>query len=116
MQAVQKTAPNFGLELREVPEPSAPAAGEVLIDVAAVGICGSDLHIYEWTPGYEFVGPAMPVTLGHEFAGRVAALGSGVGADLCRLPSRADQRRGPRDSGVPYRSRERDVRPCVEHL
>ncbi len=78
MQAIQKTRPEFGLELREVPEPSAPAAGEVLIDVTAAGICGSDLHIYEWTPGYEFVRPAMPVTLGHEFAGRIAALGAGV--------------------------------------
>jgi len=78
MQAVQKTAPEFGLELREVAEPSAPGAGEVLIDVTAAGICGSDLHIYEWSGGYEFVTPAMPVTLGHEFAGRVAALGPGV--------------------------------------
>lgn len=78
MQAIQKTRPGFGLELREVPEPSSPAPGEVLIEVAAAGICGSDLHIYEWTGGYEFVTPAMPVTLGHEFAGRVAAAGPGV--------------------------------------
>ena len=78
MQAIQKTTPSFGVELREVPEPSAPAAGEVLIEVTAAGICGSDLHIYEWTPGYEFVQPAMPVTLGHEFAGRVTAIGAGV--------------------------------------
>lgn len=78
MQAIQKTRPEFGLELREVAEPSAPGAGEVLIDVTAAGICGSDLHIYEWSGGYEFVAPAMPVTLGHEFAGRIAALGAGV--------------------------------------
>jgi len=78
MQAVQKTAPEFGVELRDVPEPSAPGAGEVLIEVTAAGICGSDLHIYEWTPGYEFVQPAMPVTLGHEFAGRVVATGAQV--------------------------------------
>lgn len=78
MQALQKTRPEFGLELRDVPEPAAPAAGEVLIEVTAAGICGSDLHIYEWTPGYEFVQPAMPVTLGHEFAGRIAALGTDV--------------------------------------
>ena len=78
MQAVQKTAPRFGVDLREVPEPPAPAAGEVLIEVTAAGICGSDLHIYEWTPGYEFVQAVMPVTLGHEFAGRIAALGAGV--------------------------------------
>jgi threonine 3-dehydrogenase len=78
VKALQKTAPSFGLDLREVAEPSAPAAHEVLVEVAAAGICGSDLHIYEWTGGYEFVAPAMPVTLGHEFAGRVVAVGSGV--------------------------------------
>lgn len=78
MKALQKTAPGFGLELREVAEPAAPGPGEVLLEVAAVGICGSDLHIYEWSGGYEFVTAAMPVTLGHEFAGRVAAVGEGV--------------------------------------
>jgi threonine 3-dehydrogenase len=78
MQAVQKTAAEFGVELCEVPEPAAPRPGDVLIEVTAAGICGSDLHIYEWTPGYEFVKPAMPVTLGHEFAGRVVAVGEGV--------------------------------------
>jgi len=35
----------------DVPEPS---PDEVLIKVEAVGICGSDVHIFEWTPGYEF--------------------------------------------------------------
>lgn len=78
MKALQKIAPNFGVELRDVAEPTAPGPGEVLVDVAAVGICGSDLHIYEWSGGYDFVTPAMPVTLGHEFAGRVAAVGEGV--------------------------------------
>lgn len=78
MKALQKTVPAFGAELREVAEPPAPAPGEVLLDVTAAGICGSDLHIYEWTGGYEFVAPAMPVTLGHEFAGRIAAVGEGV--------------------------------------
>ncbi len=78
MKALQKTAPDFGLELREVAEPAPPGAGEVVVDVTAAGICGSDLHIYEWSGGYEFVTPSMPVTLGHEFAGRVAAVGEGV--------------------------------------
>ncbi len=52
----------------------------MIVDVAAACICGSDLHIYEWTPGYGFMAAAMPVTLGHEFAGRVSAVGEGVGA------------------------------------
>lgn len=78
VKALQKTAPAFGLELRDVPDPAAPGVGEILLDVTAAGICGSDLHIYEWSGGYEFVTPAMPVTLGHEFAGRVIAVGTGV--------------------------------------
>lgn len=79
MKALQKIAPGFGVELREVAEPGPPGRGEVLLEVTAAGICGSDLHIYEWSGGYEFVVPAMPVTLGHEFAGRVASLGPDVG-------------------------------------
>ena len=60
------------LELQEVPEPT-PRPGHVVIDVAAAGICGTDVHImadeYRSEP---------PVTLGHEVAGTVAALGDGV--------------------------------------
>lgn len=78
MQALQKTTAAFGLEWRDVPEPTAPAAGEVIIDVTAAGICGSDVHIYDWSGGYDFLRSAFPVTLGHEFSGRVAQLGAGV--------------------------------------
>jgi threonine 3-dehydrogenase len=78
MQALQKIAPAFGLELRDVPPPEAPGTGEVIVAVSAVGICGTDLHIYEWTPGYEVMANAMPVTLGHEFSGTIAATGPGV--------------------------------------
>ncbi len=78
MQALQKVAPVFGLELRDVPPPDAPEQGEVIVAVGAVGICGTDLHIYEWTPGYEAMVKAMPVTLGHEFAGTIAAVGPDV--------------------------------------
>jgi threonine dehydrogenase-like Zn-dependent dehydrogenase len=78
MKALQKTRPAFGLELRELPSPGAPGPGEVVVAVGATGVCGTDVHIYEWTPGYEIVTKAMPVTLGHEFAGTVAAVGPGV--------------------------------------
>src|SRR5437660_9348054 len=78
MQALQKTTPAFGLELRDVPSPPAPGPGEVTVAVAAAGVCGTDLHIYEWTAGYEAMIDAMPVTLGHEFAGTIAAVGPGV--------------------------------------
>jgi threonine dehydrogenase-like Zn-dependent dehydrogenase len=78
MKALQKTKPAFGLELREIGAPDSPGPGEVLVAVGATGVCGTDVHIYEWTPGYEAMTNAMPVTLGHEFAGTVAAVGPGV--------------------------------------
>lgn len=52
----------------------APAAGEVLIQVAYAGVCGSDLHSFEGT--HPFRHP--PVVLGHEVSGNIAALGEGV--------------------------------------
>ena len=78
MKALQKTRPAFGLELRDLPAPESPGPGEVVVAVGATGVCGTDVHIYEWTPGYEIMTKAMPVTLGHEFAGTVAAVGPGV--------------------------------------
>lgn len=77
MQALMKLAPGPGhLELREVPEPQ-PGPGEVVVEVAATGICGSDLHIQD---GEYSVSP--PVVIGHETAGAVAAIGPGVAS--CR--------------------------------
>lgn len=74
MQAVVKTQRGPGhVALREVPEPQA-RAGQVKIAVGAAGICGTDLHIVK---GQFPCWP--PVTLGHEFAGTVAAVGEGVG-------------------------------------
>ena len=74
MLALRKTKPAFGAELVELPEISgAIAVGHVRIAVAAAGICGSDLHAYEWTPGYEFMAQELPVTIGHEFSGIVTA-------------------------------------------
>lgn len=55
----------------EVPE---PGSGEIQIRVRACGICGSDVHIVQ---GVTLTGP-LPITLGHEAAGIVAALGPGV--------------------------------------
>lgn len=62
MQALKNTAAAFGLELREVAPPQAPAAHEVIVDVVAAGICGSDVHIYDWSGGYYFLKQALPVT------------------------------------------------------
>jgi len=70
MKAVVKSSPSPGIEIRDVDLPR-PQPGEVLIRVEAVGICGSDVHIYEWTPGYDFLSKYFPLTLGHEFAGQI---------------------------------------------
>ncbi len=78
MIALRKTAAAFGAELVTLSAPSVVSGGDVLVDVAAAGICGSDIHAYEWTPGYEFMTAAMPVTIGHEFSGIVRAMGQGV--------------------------------------
>lgn len=77
MLALRKTEPSPGLVLGEVPPPI-PDPGEVLIAVEAAGICGTDVHIAQWTAGYESMRAGMPVTIGHEFAGRVTAFGEGA--------------------------------------
>jgi threonine dehydrogenase-like Zn-dependent dehydrogenase len=60
------------LELEDVPEPVVEADDDVVIEVEACGICGSDLQILNVPPGH----PADPgVVLGHEFIGRIRALG-----------------------------------------
>jgi threonine 3-dehydrogenase len=80
MLALRKAHPVAGVALQDVPEPSAPAANEVLIEVGATGICGTDLHIDEWVPSFRsFMGSALPVTIGHETAGRIVQVGANVG-------------------------------------
>jgi L-iditol 2-dehydrogenase len=61
------------LEIADLPEPQ-PGPGEVLIRVAACGICGSDVHGYDGSSGRRI----PPIVMGHEAAGIVAALGDGV--------------------------------------
>ena len=50
--------------------------------VHSAGICGTDLHIATWTSGYESMESAMPVTLGHEFAGTIVKVGPGIAEDV----------------------------------
>lgn len=78
MLAYRKRLPSPGLSLDDCAEPSAPGEDEVTIRVEAVGICGSDLHVADWSGGYDFMRPHLPVTLGHEFAGVIEATGPGV--------------------------------------
>ncbi|MGE5541427.1 MAG: zinc-dependent alcohol dehydrogenase [Bacillota bacterium] len=77
MTAVVKAAPGPGVELRKIPVPK-PRAGEVLVAVKAAGICGSDLHIFRWSPSYWWIAKYVPLVLGHEFCGEIVALGERV--------------------------------------
>ncbi len=61
------------LEVTTVLQPE-PAAGEVLIQVAACGICGSDVHGYDGGSGRRI----PPIVMGHEASGTVAGIGAGV--------------------------------------
>jgi len=73
MRAFRLTAPHT-TELRTIPQPDA-APGEVLVRVGAAGACHSDLHIID---APDALGMPIPLTLGHENAGWVEALGPGV--------------------------------------
>ena len=62
------------IRIDDLPAPRSPQAGEALIAVSAVGVCGSDLHTYEDGRIGDTV-VQSPVILGHEFAGTVLAVG-----------------------------------------
>jgi len=73
MQSIVKPAPGPGLELREVPQPEI-LPNEVLIRVRKAGICGTDLHIYNWDR-WSAGRIRPPLVLGHEFMGEVVEMG-----------------------------------------
>src|SRR5688572_32871511 len=62
------------VELRELPRATI-RPDEVLLEVQAVGVCGSDLHMWECTHSWPV---NYPVVLGHEFAGIISEVGSAV--------------------------------------
>ena len=74
MKAVVKTAKGVGnVSYIDFPEPPKPRAGEMLVEVKATGVCGTDLHILE-----DKFRNNPPVVLGHEFSGVVLEVGEGV--------------------------------------
>jgi threonine 3-dehydrogenase len=76
MRALRKTEAAAGFRLEEVPVP-AIGPSDVLIRVRKAGICGTDVQIYQWNHwAQRRVKP--PLTIGHEFMGEVAAVGSAV--------------------------------------
>lgn len=77
MLAFQKMSPGAGLCRREIETPKFSAT-EALIAVEAVGICGSDVHVFDGSPSYDWMSRSLPVTLGHELAGRIVSVGADV--------------------------------------
>jgi len=73
MRAMVLNASRTPLESRNLPVPR-PAAGQVLIEVAACGVCRTDLHIVDG----ELDRPKLPLILGHEIVGRVVEVGGEV--------------------------------------
>lgn len=74
MKAIVQTGPEqVAVQERDRPEPD---AGEVLVDVHSAGLCGSDAHAFLYHGDYEWT--RLPRIVGHEYSGRVAALGPGV--------------------------------------
>jgi threonine 3-dehydrogenase len=76
MKALVKRKAEPGLWLEDVPTPTI-AINDVLIKVLRTGICGTDLHIYNWDAWAQKTIP-VPLVVGHEFVGRIVETGSNV--------------------------------------
>jgi len=76
MKALVKSHAKEGIWLEDVPMPDY-GIGDVRIQVLKTGICGTDVHIYNWDSWAQKT-IAVPTVAGHEFVGRVEAVGSNV--------------------------------------
>ena len=76
MKALVKARAERGLWLEDIPEPTM-GINDVLIRVTHTGICGTDVHIYNWDEWAQKTIP-VPMAIGHEFVGEIVAVGSNV--------------------------------------
>jgi threonine 3-dehydrogenase len=76
VKALVKSKPERGLWLEEIPDPEI-GINDVLVRVRYTGICGTDLHIYQWDEWARKTIP-VPMAIGHEFVGEIVAVGSNV--------------------------------------
>jgi threonine 3-dehydrogenase len=76
MKALVKKSRETGLWLEDVPLPAA-GINDVLIEVLRTGICGTDVHIYNWDAWAQKTIP-VPMVVGHEFVGRIVEVGANV--------------------------------------
>jgi L-iditol 2-dehydrogenase len=105
MKALVKTQKGVGfVELRDVPEP-VTGPGEVLIEVKACGICGTDVHVlHDEFPYWP------PVILGHEFSGEIVELGPG--ASLYKIGDRVVGEPHTQACGQCYLCRTGNIQIC----
>ena len=73
MRAMVLQHPGTALRDSNIPDPE-PGAGQVLVKVAACGVCRTDLHVIDG----DLTEPKLPIIPGHEIVGRIEAVGSGV--------------------------------------
>lgn len=76
MRALVKKEAKRGLWLEDVPVPTI-GINDVLIQVLRTGICGTDVHIYQWDAWAQKTIP-VPMVIGHEFVGKIVEVGSNV--------------------------------------
>jgi threonine 3-dehydrogenase len=76
MKALEKSRAERGLWIEDVPKPNI-GINDVLIHVQLTGICGTDLHIYEWDD-WARQAIRVPLVIGHEFVGEIEAVGTNV--------------------------------------
>ena len=76
MKALVKSKKEVGLWMEDVPKPEC-GIDDVLIRVHRGGICGTDVHIWNWDNWAQGAVP-VPTVVGHEFAGEIVELGSNV--------------------------------------
>ncbi len=79
--------------MEDHPEP-AVGDNDVLIEVGAVSVCGTDREMFEWSEAAQAFAPDLPVVLGHEFAGTVIGVAPGFRAldRATALPARPTYR------------------------
>ena len=76
MWALVKERPEEGLWLRRVPVP-VPGYNDVRIKILKTAICGTDIHIWQWTEWAKHTVP-LGLTIGHEYVGVIESMGAGV--------------------------------------
>lgn len=107
---------NRALELQDFPDPT-PGAGEVVLEIKASGLCGSDLKFYRSPPGAAAaslgLGGGATVIAGHEPCGVVAAIGPGVDEKQARVGQRVMQHHY-RGCGVCHHCSTGWMQLCVE--